>query len=82
MERVEAGSHPVGRADLVVGPFNVVADGLLAQDQLVGDLSIREPARDQAKDLVFSRGEEVIAPKPRCPVPGDNKDGIDTLGVK
>jgi hypothetical protein len=82
LERIEAGSNPVGRADLVVRPFNVVADCLLAQDQLVGDLSIREPAGDQAEDLMFSRGEKVIAPKPRCPVPGDNEDRINTLGVE
>ena len=51
LERVEAGADPVGHADLVVGPLNVVSDGLLAQDQLVGDLPIREPAGDQAEDL-------------------------------
>ena len=82
LQRIEAGSDPVGRADLVVGPLNVVADGLLAQNQLVGDLPIREPAGDQAEDFMFSGGEEVIPPKPRCPVPGDHTDGIDTLGVE
>ena len=40
-----------GRADLVVHVGDVPLDGTHAQDQLLGDVAVGHPARDEPQDL-------------------------------
>jgi hypothetical protein len=43
-------------------------DGALADDELLGDLPVRAPARDELSDLVLAGGQHVRSARPGCAV--------------
>jgi hypothetical protein len=57
VQGVQTGADPVGDADLGVGSLDVVADGLLADDELGGDLTVAQAARDEGEDLSLPCGQ-------------------------
>ena len=55
--RYEAGLGAVGDLELREDRRDVVADGLLAEEELGGDLCVRPPLGEQLQDLELSVGE-------------------------
>src|SRR6266508_3414459 len=53
----QAGSGPVGDGELAVDVLDVVADGLLADEQVVGDAAVGPAPGDQAQHLDLPGGE-------------------------
>src|SRR4051795_6638595 len=61
-----------------VGP--VALDGLLADDELLGDLAARAAVRDQRDDLALARGQGITAAGEGLPAPEEvaheRRDGL------
>ena len=69
--------------DLRVDVLDVVADGLRRDHEPLGDLLVRQAAREQPEHLDLARGQPGRAlAAPRDAVAGGAEDGLDRLGVE
>src|SRR5215211_3324744 len=79
----QAGAGPVGDAELAVDVLDVVADGLLADEQVAGDVTVGPALGDQAQHLDLPGGEPGRPSlAPRYPMPGRLQHRVDGLGVQ
>jgi hypothetical protein len=57
LDRKQGGGDPGADADLVIDVFQMVSNGVFAQEQLCGHLSPAEPSGQQAEELDLAAGK-------------------------